>query len=49
MTADRLLDRIEPQGLDRHQRLMGWLAGGAVGSLLAGAALFALLVLVHLS
>jgi hypothetical protein len=49
MTADRLLDKIEPQGLDRHARLMGWIAGGVVGSILAAAALFALLVVAHLS
>ena len=47
MTADRLLDMIEPQGLDRHARLMGWIARGVVGSILAAAALFALLVVAH--
>jgi len=47
MTADRLLDMIEPQGLDPHARLMGWIAGGVVRSILAAAALFALLVVAH--
>jgi hypothetical protein len=47
MTTDRLLDMIEPQGLDRQARLMGWIAGGVVGSILAAAALFALLVVAH--
>ena len=49
MAADRLLDRIEPRGLDRHARFVGWIAGSLVGSLLAAAALFALVVLAHLS
>ena len=49
MAADRLLDRIEPRGLGRHERFVGWIAGGFVGSLVASAALFALVVLAHLS
>ena len=49
MEANRLLDRIEPPTLDRQARLVGWIAGGVVGSVLAAAALFALLVIAHLS
>ena len=49
MAADRLLDRIEPPGLGRQERVVGWIAGAFVGSLVAAAALFALVVLAHLS
>jgi len=37
--TDRLLNLIEPQGLDRTARLVGWIAGGFVGSLVAAATL----------
>jgi hypothetical protein len=41
--TDRLLNLIEPQGLDRTARLVGWIAGGLMGSILAAAALVLLL------
>jgi hypothetical protein len=49
MTADRLLNLIEPQGLDRHARLFGWIAGGLAGAIVASAALLLLLVVMHVS
>jgi hypothetical protein len=45
---DRLIDLLEPQGLERHTRVLGWIAGGLAGSLVATAALLLLLLLVHL-
>jgi hypothetical protein len=37
--TDRLLNLIEPQGLDRTARLVGWIAGALVGSFVAAATL----------
>jgi hypothetical protein len=48
-TADRLLDLIEPQGLDPHARLFGWIAGGLAGAIVATAALVLLLLVTHVS
>jgi hypothetical protein len=45
--TDRLLNLIEPQGLDRTARLVGWIAGGLVGSILAAAALLLLISNAH--
>jgi hypothetical protein len=49
MTGDRLLNLIEPQGLDSHARLFGWIAGGLVGSIVATAALLLLLIVMHVT
>jgi hypothetical protein len=46
--TDRLLNLIEPQGLDRTARLVGWIAGGLVGSLVATAALVLLILHPHI-
>jgi hypothetical protein len=46
--TDRLLNLIEPQGLDRTARLIGWIAGGLVGSSIAAAALVFLLSHAHI-
>jgi hypothetical protein len=46
--TDRLLDLIEPQGLDRTARLVGWIAGGLVGSIVAAAALMLLASQAHI-
>jgi len=41
--TDRLLNLIEPQGLGRATRLLGWLAGGLLGLIAAASALVLLL------
>jgi hypothetical protein len=40
--TERLLNLIEPRGVDRHALLIGWVAGGLVGSIVAAAALLVL-------
>jgi hypothetical protein len=45
--TDRLLDRLEPDSLDSAARLIGWMAGIALGLIAATAALVLLLVSVH--
>ena len=41
--TERLLNLIEPRGVDRHAELAGWIIGSIVGSIVAIAALLALL------
>jgi hypothetical protein len=41
--TERLLNLLEPRGVDRHMELAGWIAGGVVGSIVAIAALLVLL------
>ena len=41
--TERLLNLIEPRGVDRHAELAGWIVGGIVGSIVAIAALLVLL------
>lgn len=41
--ADRLLHLLEPEDLSSAGRLVGWLAGGLIGALIAAAALVLLL------
>jgi hypothetical protein len=40
--TERLLDLIEPRGVDRSALLGGWIAGGLVGTIVAVAALLVL-------
>jgi hypothetical protein len=40
--TERLLDLIEPRGVDRHAQIAGWIAGGVVGTLIAIVALLLL-------
>jgi hypothetical protein len=47
-TAERMLNVIEPQELDRHTRLVGWIAGGLVGTIIAAGAVVALLLAAHI-
>ncbi len=46
--TDRLLNLIEPQGLDRTARLLGWIAGGLLGGIVAAAALMLLAFQAHI-
>ena len=46
--TDRILNLMEPQGLDRHARVLGWIAGSLAGLLVATAALVLLLLLLDL-
>ena len=41
--TDRLLHLIEPDDLDSTARLLGWIAGGLVGAIVATATLVLLL------
>jgi hypothetical protein len=41
--TERLLNLFEPRGVDRTTEIAGWVAGGLVGSIVAIAALLALL------
>ena len=41
--TDRLLQLIEPDDLDSATRLLGWIAGGLVGAIVATATLVLLL------
>jgi len=41
--TERLLNLIEPRGVDRHVEIAGWVAGALVGSIIAIAALLVLL------
>jgi hypothetical protein len=40
--TERLLDLIEPRGVDRHALIAGWVAGGVAGTIVAIAALLVL-------
>jgi hypothetical protein len=47
--TDRLLRLLDPDDLNRSQRVAGWVAGELVGVLIAAAALVLALTLLHIA
>jgi hypothetical protein len=46
--AERLLDLLDPEELNRSARNLGWIAGEAAGAIVAAAALVLLAVVAHI-
>ena len=47
--SNRLLNLLDPEDLNRSVRTLGWIAGEAVGVIVAASALVLLLLVAHLS